>query len=228
MKIEYLPPTSLLPEQHVEIEALSGDWPGVYPSRIRSVVGREISLDAPLRNGVWVPLRAETPLIVRANSPYGLVSFDTRVVDRRPGPPPTVEVARPARLMAIQRRSLYRVEARLPVLFDRAEGTEPASAQIEAGILVNLSGNGAALRSALPLRSGEWLRLRLPLSDRDGELLVAAQVVGADTRRARFDTERIARLHFYGLSARDEDRLFRLVTTLDRARLRQRRTLRDA
>ncbi len=222
MKIEYVAPSLLLPEMRVEIEVGEGDWPGVYVSRLASLAGRNIALEAPLREGVRVPLRPGTPLIARALSSTGLLSWDARVVERCLEPRPLLLVTRPPRLMVVQRRNFYRVSARLPVLFAPAATEEEFFEQ--SGVLVNLSGGGAALRAALPLRASDWLRLRLPIPDKEDELVLAAEVAGVDTRRLRWDMERIARLRWSGLSRRDEDRLFRFVQSLERARLRERRT----
>ena len=226
MKIEYLPSSSLLPEQPVEIEVADGDWPGLYRTTVQSVAGKDITLHAPVRDGVYVPLRTGTALVVRAMSSQGVASFDSRVVERRVGAHPVVLVARPARLMVVQRRAFYRVRTQIPVLFARTEASR-AEGGGEAGVLVNLSGGGGALRSALPLRADEGLRVRLPLGDKNGDLLLAARVIDIDTRRARRDTERVARLQWSGLSDQDENRLLRLVRTLERGRLRERRAFWD-
>lgn len=228
MKIEYVPASVLLPEQRVEIEVPDGAWRGLYTSRVHSVAGRDITLEAPIREGIFVPLRPDTPVLVRAASRSGLASFDTRVVERQPGTIPTLVVDRPARLMVVQRRAFYRVTAQIPVLFDRAPAgglSDLSGARMEAGIVIDLSGGGAALRSPLALKEGEWLRVRLPLEGKGGEMLLAAEVVGINTRRARFDTERVARVRFSGLSQRDENRLFQLIRSLERGRLRERRSL---
>lgn len=227
MKIEYLPPSTLMPEQNVEIEVLKGDWPGIYLSHILSIAGKNITLDAPVARGVFVPLRPETPVVIHAATAKGVLSFDSHIIERQPGTNPTVVVARPTRLMAVQRRTFYRVNTRLPVLFSQtgaAGEAEGGDARQEAGVVVDLSGGGAALRSSLSLHDGDWLRLRLSLSDKEEELLVAAEVVGVDSRRARSDVERIVRLRFAGLSVHDEDRLFRFINTLERGNLRERRT----
>lgn len=226
MKIEYGPVSLLLPEMPVEIEAAGGDWPGVYTSRIRSLAGRDLVLEAPIRGGVYVPLRPETGLVVRASSRNGLLSFDTAVVDRQAGEtPPLLVVSRPARLMIVQRRACYRVAAGLPVVWGR-ENTDAADEQ--AAIAVDLSCGGAALRCgphAPPLRENDRVYLRLPVQGQaasDG-LLVAAFVVGVGTRRVRFDTERVVRIRFDVLSRRDEDQIGRLIHALDRERLKRRR-----
>ena len=232
MKIEYAPASALLPEMPVELEVGEGDWPGIYPSRIESVAGRSITLLAPIQDGVWVPLRPGTALVARAAALDGLLSWDTRIVERRIAPRPALLVARPGRLMVVQRRDFYRVAARLPVLIlptaTRTGAIVADDARREqAAMIVNLSGGGAALRCALPLRRAEWLRVRLPLPDAEGEIVLAGEVVGVDTRRLRWDTERIARVRWSGLSQRDEDRLVRFVREIERDRQRERRAARE-
>lgn len=227
MKIQYLPPTSLLPDQRVEIEVAGGDWPGVYASRVVSVTGKDLTLEAPIRDGVFVPLRSQTPLVVRTAAGEGMISFETEVIERRPGAFPVFVVARPARLMAVQRRDFFRVSTQLPVLFDLADPKNLTDAREQAGLILNLSAGGAALRAALAVGPDDDLRLRLPLDDREGEMRIAAQIVGVEIRRARHDIERIARLRFSGLSLHDENRLFRFIRALERTRLRQRRAFWD-
>lgn len=237
MKIEYAAPSALLPEMPVEIEAQTGDWPGIYASRIESVAGRQITLTAPIQNNVWVPLRPGTPLVVRAGAFGGQLSWDTRVMERRTEPHPVLLVARPARLLVVQRRGFYRVRTQLPVLAALVDALhDPASADAadgasargeQAAVLLNLSGGGAAVRSTLPVSSEAYLRVRLPLFDRHGELVLAGQVVGVDTRRLRWDTERVARVRWIGLAPRDEDRLVRWVRDLEKARLRDRWAARE-
>jgi c-di-GMP-binding flagellar brake protein YcgR len=220
MKIEYAAATSLLPEMRVEVEVMGGEWTGVYATRVASVAGRDVTLEAPIRDGVFVPLRPATPLLVRALSPGGILSFDSEVIGRAAGPPPVVVVARPPRLLVVQRRDSFRVLTRLPVLFDRAAPASLTDARETAGVTVNLSCGGAALRSSLPLTVGDRLRIRLPLAgNAPGNLRLAAEVVGTTTRRVRFDVERVARLRFEGLSLAEENQLSRLVRTLENRHL---------
>jgi hypothetical protein len=260
--LEYVAASALLPEMPVELDVTEGDWPGLYPSRIESVAGRNITLLAPTRDNVWVPLRPGTGLVARATSSRGVLSWDTRVIERRvlsSSAPPVLArssttrdprrfllVGRPDKLLIVQRRAFFRVPARFSVLVlptqvsgapaENATSLGESAAREQAALLVDLSGGGAALRtttaSLLPLRPADWLRVRLPLPDRharsgDDELLLAGEVIGVDTRRVRWDQERIVRVRWSGLSGRDEDRLLRFVRDLERLRLKDRRASRD-
>jgi len=228
VKVEYAPPSALLPEMAVEIEVTDGDWPGIYPSRIEAMAGRQITLSAPIQENVRVPLRPGTPLVARAASSLGVLSWETKVVERRIEPRPVLLVARPARLLIVQRRDFFRVRTQIPVLVaPAAENIENGEAREQSAVLVNLSGGGAAVRSPLAVRDGAHLRVRLPLFDRNGELLLSGQIIGVDSRRQRWDTERVARVRWIGLSQKDEDRIVRLVRDLEKNRLRDRWAARD-
>ena len=65
MKIEYLSPSSLLPEQPVEMEVTDGDWPGLYRTAVQSVAGKDITLHAPIRDGVFVGRRGHGRFVER-------------------------------------------------------------------------------------------------------------------------------------------------------------------
>ena len=225
MKVEYAAPSALLPEMAVEIEVAEGDWPGIYPSRIEAVAGRQITLSAPIQDNVRVPLRPGTPLVARAASTFGVLSWETRIVERRIEPRPVLLIARPLRLLIVQRRDFFRVRTQIPVLVAAAEDEREGREQ--AAVLINLSGGGAALRSQLVGREGAYLRVRLPLLDRNGELLLSGEIVGVDTRRLRWDTERVARVRWVGLSQKDEDQIVRLVRDLEKNRLRDRWAARE-
>ena len=232
MKVEYVAPSALLPEMPVEIEVVEGDWPGIYQSRIEAVAGRQITLSAPVQDNVRVPLRPGTSLVARAASAHGQLSWDTRIIERRIEPRPVLFVARPVRLLVVQRRDFFRARTQIPVLVAPAPAADLAGggdseAREQSAVLVNLSGGGAAVRSALAAREGTHLRVRLPLFDRGGELILCGEIVGVDTRRLRWDLERVARVRWVGLSQKDEDRVVRLVRDLEKNRLRDRWAARD-
>lgn len=151
--------------QQVLLNILAGPYQGNYYSTIENLVGDDIVV-------VTMPPAEDGSVLVNAGEKLSLFywdslaqyAFEARVIDQKQGSRPTLTLKKCSEEQRMQRRSFFRVQARLRVLFEK-EGEERNEPPYE-GQTLNISGGGMLLATAVELEVGDNLPLLLYLSDR--------------------------------------------------------------
>lgn len=207
--------------QRITVEVKDAEPPVRYQSRIENVTAEHIVLAAPLQGGVPVPLRVGTALRVTLFHAGGAHAFDTTIVGRQAEPTPVLQVERPTRMMALQRRQFFREPAVVKTL---CMTTSEQALQIEC-VTRNIGGGGLCCRT----RDVNMLRhIRQQMSE-DEPLWVELHLPGrplqclAELAWCHFEGDDYADLafEFVDLPESERERLIRYLFVLQREALRK-------
>lgn len=153
--------------QIVEVKVNTGEFIGVYPSRVEDMEKGKITLAAPIKSGYVVPLTANTELEVSYFHQNAIYSFATYILDRQNSPLPMLVVKQPTYVKRIQRRSFVRFEAKLPLrvcLLTEALKNSCAGIYVKT---IDISGGGLSFESNEKFEPKNELSLEINLSEQD-------------------------------------------------------------
>ncbi|MCC7495228.1 MAG: flagellar brake domain-containing protein [Fimbriimonadaceae bacterium] len=210
------------PLQRISLEVVDEQPPMRYPSRIEGVFGDYLTLAAPLRQGVPVPLHDGTSLRVTLFHAGGAHGFETQVIGREPGRVPLLRVSRPRRMEAIQRRQYFREPAVVRTLC----GNSGEDGHEITGVTRNLGGGGLCIRTKdlralhrlLAERNRDdplWVEIGLP--DRPLRAVVNLAWCQIDDHETSADLA----FEFLDLPNAERERLIKYLFSLQRAALRK-------
>ena len=213
-----------LPGEAVQLQRPGDDHGTLYGARVRAVGLRRLFLDTiePL------DVSPRAPLILSFLRGDALYRFETRVVGPIRGV--GLAVARPRRIVRLQRRQYYRLPLESPTTFRLLsdEGRRDYSAPLAAR-LVNLSGGGALLAAAKPVPAGLSIVVRVPTGISGDPLDVDAEVLDCHVAAQGAARTYLVRLRFYDpprLSAEDRESIIAHIFQQQRLMLKGRKLLR--
>jgi c-di-GMP-binding flagellar brake protein YcgR len=154
--------------QRVLLNIPEGQYPGNYYSIVENLISGEIIV-------VASPTIEDNSTLVNVGEKVNLFywdsmaqyAFEAKVIDKKDGSRPTITLEKCSEEQRMQRRSFFRVQARLRVVFsiDR-EGAETEPREYE-GQTLNVSGGGMLLATNIELEVGNSLPLKLYLTDKE-------------------------------------------------------------
>jgi c-di-GMP-binding flagellar brake protein YcgR len=212
------------PGDFVQLQAAREEGGALYGAQMRVLGLRRLYLDltAPLN---LPPRSAITVTFIHGDALY---RFETRLVG--PAHAGRLILARPRRVVRIQRRQYYRLPMESPTTYrlllsdGRRDPSGPSPAR-----LINMSGGGVLLACGKPVPAGLSVAVRIPAGT-EGDLLdVEAEVLDCHVASQGASRVYLARLRFYDpprLEAADRDAIIAFIFYQQRLMLRGRKLLR--
>ncbi len=156
--------------QTVQLDILDGEYKGNYYSRIEDLPADEIIVVAspPVADGSAALVKVGNKIHMFYWDSMAQYAFEAKVIASANGKAPTITLEKCSEVQRMQRRSYFRIQARLRVVFnierDDDESTEP---QHYEGQTLNVSGGGMLLSTNTKLDVGDNLPLKLYLSEQE-------------------------------------------------------------
>jgi c-di-GMP-binding flagellar brake protein YcgR len=132
-------------------------------SRIEEISEEHIHVSVPMQRGEILPLRVGLNVKVNFVLEGHSFVFTTRITDRKSNPIPVLSLAKPDRIVEIQRRMWVRVAVNIPVDFH----VKGQSDKIYRGKTMDISGGGILLLCDANVSAGQILHLQINLPNRD-------------------------------------------------------------
>jgi c-di-GMP-binding flagellar brake protein YcgR len=199
----------------------TGAFEGSYVTKILDRTARGYKVYAPSFRGTILPIPPGEKLRVHFSSADSHWEYDCRILERFPGPIPTILISTPdTSLERVQRRSFFRLGANIPVGIDPVSplpGTPPPGPP-GSGTSVNLSGGGLLLESPELYPEGALLDLALEIPDEEPPAVVRAEVI-RDAGRASPGARStwFLAVEFLTLEEPVQERITRYIYLLQRA-----------
>ncbi|MBZ4672677.1 flagellar brake domain-containing protein [Deferribacterales bacterium Es71-Z0220] len=146
------------------VNVLSGNYRGIYDSRIEDIHNDKMKITIPSQKGIPFPLSPGSKLEVSFITPMGRFSFNSEVIGRTRENIPLLEIVYPEFLRRQELRRFFRVEARLKIKFRTIDYIEKDGApemikKEYDGIIKDISGGGIRLTSDIQLEQGQAIEL---------------------------------------------------------------------
>ena len=157
--------------QTVQLNILDGQYKGNYYSTIEGLVGDEVVVVASpqVADKVAAPINVGESINMFYWDSMAQYAFQARVISRKDGGAPTLTLEKSSEVQRMQRRSYFRIQARLRVIFNiERDDNETAELRQNEGQTLNISGGGMLLSTKSKLEIGDNLPLMLYLSEQDG------------------------------------------------------------
>lgn len=207
--------------QRVLLSIATGAFEGSYVTKILETRTSGFKVYAPSFRGTILPIPPGDALQLHFSQNDAHYEYECRIVERLPGPIPTIVVSGPdATLRRVQRRSFFRLGANIPVAIRPVSpipGTPPPGPP-STGVTVNLSGGGLLLESPELYPEGAILELGLEIPDGDPAAVVRTEVIrdaGRATPGARATW--FLAIEFLTVEAETQERITRYIYLLQRA-----------
>lgn len=155
--------------QRVQLNVLDGQCQGNYYSRIEDLVGDEVMVvtSPPVAGDSTAPVRVGEKINVFYWDSMAQYAFEAKVIARQEGLTPTITLEKSSEVQRMQRRSYFRIQARLRVVFVVEGDDQSAELQSDEGQTLNISGGGMLLSTNAKLELGDALALKLYLSEQE-------------------------------------------------------------
>lgn len=165
--------------QRIQLNITEGEYKGNYYSKVADEVDDGIVVvGAPVEKSSLVPVALGERINMLFWDSTAQYAFEARVIDRRMGSMPTITIEKCSEIQRMQRRSYFRVQARISVVFsikgdgagragESEDGDEEAVPRRYEGTTLNISGGGILLSADTELNAGDVLELELCLSEQE-------------------------------------------------------------
>jgi c-di-GMP-binding flagellar brake protein YcgR len=166
--------------QRVLLAIPTGAFEGSYVTKILERLEQGFRVYAPSFRAAILPIPPKEKLQVHFNLGETHYEYDCEVIERYPGPIPTILISWPlGKVERVQRRTFYRLGATLHVSIEPVSplpGTPPPGPPARA-MSVNLSGGGILLKSPELYPNGAVVDLHLEIPDGKRPATVRAEVL---------------------------------------------------
>jgi c-di-GMP-binding flagellar brake protein YcgR len=166
--------------QRILVSIPTGPFEGSYVTKILEQRSEGFKVYAPSFRGTILPIPPGDVLEVHFSRDGAHYEYECRILERFPGPIPTILISAPDRsIRRVQRRSFFRLGANVPLDIDPVSplpGTPPPGPP-SRGVTVNLSGGGLLMESAELYPEGSLLDLDLELPDGEPAAGVRGEVI---------------------------------------------------
>ena len=199
----------------------TGAFEGSYVTKVLERTAEGLKVYAPSFRGTILPIPPGQTLQVHFASDGAHFEYECEILERFPGPIPTILVSLPdGSLRRVQRRSFFRLGANVPIRIDpRAPlpGTPPPGPP-SSGVSVNLSGGGLLLESPELYPDGSLLDLWIEIPDGSPPVEVRVEVV-RDAGRASPGARStwFLAVEFLALGDDEQERITKYIYLLQRA-----------
>lgn len=207
--------------QRVLLAIPTGPFEGSYVTKVLEQRGEGFKVYAPSFRGTILPIPPGDALQVHFSRNGAHYEYECRILERFPGPIPTILISGPDRsIRRVQRRSFFRLGANVPLEIEPVSplpGTPPPGPPAR-GVTVNLSGGGLLMESPELYPEGSILDLVLELPDAEPAAPLRAEVI-RDAGRASPGARATWFLAVEFLEVDDElkERITRYIYLLQRA-----------
>jgi c-di-GMP-binding flagellar brake protein YcgR len=207
--------------QRILLAIPTGPFEGSYVTKILEERDEGLKVYAPSFRGTILPIPPGDPLQVHFSRDNAHYEYECRIVERFPGPIPTILISGPdGSIRRVQRRSFFRLGANVPLEIEPVSplpGTPPPGPPAR-GVTVNLSGGGLLMESPELYPEGAILDLLLELPDGEPAASVRSEVI-RDAGRASPGARATWFLAVEFLTVDDDvkDRITRYIYLLQRA-----------
>jgi c-di-GMP-binding flagellar brake protein YcgR len=207
--------------QRILLAIPTGAFEGSYVTKVLEQREEGFKVYAPSFRGSILPIPPGEPLRVHFTRNEAHYEYDCRILERYPGPIPTVLISPPdGKARRVQRRSFFRLGANIPLEIDPVSplpGTPPPGPPAR-GVSVNLSGGGLLLESPELYPEGSILDLSLDLPDGRPPVPVRVEVI-RDAGRASPGARAtwFLAVEFLRIDEASQDRITRYIYLLQRA-----------
>jgi c-di-GMP-binding flagellar brake protein YcgR len=207
--------------QRILLSIPTGPFEGSYVTKILEQRSEAFKVYAPSFRGTILPIPPGDALQVHFSRDGAHYEYECRILERFPGPIPTILISGPDRsIRRVQRRSFFRLGANVPVDVEPVSplpGTPPPGPP-SRGVTVNLSGGGLLMESAELYPEGSILDLDLELPDGEPAAAVRGEVI-RDAGRASPGARAtwFLAVEFLGVEEPVKERITRYIYLLQRA-----------
>jgi c-di-GMP-binding flagellar brake protein YcgR len=156
--------------QRVQLNILDGPCKGNYYSTIEGLISDEVIVVAsvPVADKRTAPVNIGDSINMLYWDSMAQYAFQTKVIGRKDGAVPTITLEKSSEVQRMQRRSYFRIQARLRVVFGiERDNDESSELQHYEGQTLNISGGGMLLSTNTKLAIGDNLPLKLYLSEQE-------------------------------------------------------------
>jgi c-di-GMP-binding flagellar brake protein YcgR len=207
--------------QRVLLSIPSGAFEGSYVTKVLESRSGDFKVYAPSFRGTILPIPPGEVLRLHFSRDDSHYEYDCRILERFPGPIPTILVSGPdATIRRVQRRTFFRLGANVPITIDPVSplpGTPPPGPPSQ-GVTVNLSGGGMLLESPELYPEGALLDLTVGIPDGSPAPRIRAEVV-RDAGRASPGARAtwFLAVEFLNVGEAAQERITRYIYLLQRA-----------
>ena len=215
-----IPPTPSI-NQRVLLAIPTGAFEGSYVTKVLESDPRGLTVYAPSFRGTILPIPPGESLLVHFTREDSHFEYECRIVERFPGPIPTILISLPdGNVKRVQRRSFFRLGANIPIEVDPVSplpGTPPPGPPSN-GVSVNLSGGGLLYESPELYPEGSLIDMKLRIPDGETPADLRAEVI-RDAGRASPGARAtwFLAVEFVDVRSEIQDRITRYIYLLQRA-----------
>lgn len=166
--------------QRILLAIPTGAFEGSYVTKVLDEDPTGLKVYAPSFRGTILPIPPGEKLQVHFAKDGAHFEYECAILERFPGPIPTIKITRPDETMRrVQRRSFFRLGANVPIRIDPRPplpGTPPPGPPA-SGVSVNLSGGGLLMESPELYPEGALLDLWIEIPDGSPPVEIRAEVI---------------------------------------------------
>jgi c-di-GMP-binding flagellar brake protein YcgR len=150
--------------QKIELEIKQGPYQGKYISKVSDLTEEEIIIIPPYVNGEILPLRINQAISVYFTGDLAVYKFYSRVIERFNKSIPLLKILHPDKVLKIQRRDYFRLDAKKRLKYRRLDSELNAVEDFKETTSINISGGGLKiiLQEALLIDTRIEIFLDLP------------------------------------------------------------------
>ncbi|MEA1961738.1 MAG: flagellar brake domain-containing protein [Bacillota bacterium] len=205
--------------QRIEITVDEEDT--VYKSmscRVEEITGQYIYISVPTLRGEILPLRVGLRVTVNFVQEGHSFVFNSRIVDRNMKPMPLLGLAKPYKIIEIQRRLWVRVGVNIPVEYDLKGSTDKESYGGK-GSSIDISGGGILIITTKPVDPGQILNLQIQLPNREPVYCAAKvlRVFQEDVNKKKYKVV----LEYHEISEGQRDQIMKFIFEKQREWIRK-------
>ena len=166
--------------QRVLLAIPTGAFEGSYVTKILERRDDGYKIYAPSFRGTILPIPPGAALQIHFTQASAHYEYECRILERFPGPIPTVLVSAPdGEVRRVQRRGFFRLGANVPLEIDPISllPGNPPPGPPSRGVTVNLSGGGLLMESPELYPDGSVLDLSLDIPDGQPPLPIRVEVL---------------------------------------------------
>jgi c-di-GMP-binding flagellar brake protein YcgR len=162
--------------QKIDIVVENGPYTGTYLSKVAEITKNYLKVTSPFIKGEIVPLRINQDIKVFFTGMSAAFMFESRIISRESKPIALLSITIPEKIVRIQRREYFRVEAKKKVKYrvidtpDKEEEGNQEEELIET-VTVDISGGGVKMVVDDQFPSSGMIKLYLDLPEIENETI---------------------------------------------------------
>ncbi|MGD0153884.1 MAG: flagellar brake domain-containing protein [Thermacetogeniaceae bacterium] len=195
--------------QRIQLNLVEEHYKGNYYSRVEDIVDDEvIVVAAPVKDGVLVPVNVGDKINMFFWDNTCQYAFEAKVIARANASIPIITIRKCSELQRMQRRSYFRIQAMLKVIFNIEKEDDDTESQSYEGLTLNISGGGILLSTSTKLDVGANVKMKLYLAGHD-----YITAIGCVQRVDFLSTRKLYRagIDFFMIYENDRDKIVAFV-----------------